>query len=181
MKFFLPVENDKRRDDLMNFEQCDRENLHDVWSRFKKMVKACPHYALQNVSQFGLTNDTQQSVDTLFLGGMLRSSYNQIKTTLNSMANNDLVWKDNGFGSRQGGRRSNNGMERNTMVVLQGQVTKMNKILQPMALSQVNDTNSSIQLTKRDDEMGCMGYGSSKTTIACPLNIETVAYVKNDP
>ncbi|KAA0035605.1 hypothetical protein E5676_scaffold455G001550 [Cucumis melo var. makuwa] len=67
---------------------------------------------------------------------MLRSSYNQIKTTLSSMANNDLVWEDNGFGSRQGGRRSSNGMERNTMVVLQGQVTKMNKILQPMALSQ---------------------------------------------
>lgn len=34
-KFFLPIKNARKRQELMLFKQRDRENLHDAWSRFK--------------------------------------------------------------------------------------------------------------------------------------------------
>lgn len=45
------------------------------------MVKACPHHGivkciLMEMFYFGLTKDTQQSIDILFVRGMLTSSYN---------------------------------------------------------------------------------------------------------
>ncbi|KAA0045377.1 uncharacterized protein E6C27_scaffold316G001640 [Cucumis melo var. makuwa] len=46
----------------------------------------------QNVP--GLSEDTQQSADVVFTGGMLISSYNQIKNTLDVMASNSQEWRD---------------------------------------------------------------------------------------
>lgn len=37
----------------------------------------------------------------MFTGGILRSPYNQIKSMLDDMANNNEEWRDDGFGSRQ--------------------------------------------------------------------------------
>lgn len=92
-KFFPTIKIAKRRQDLILFKQRDRKNLHDAWSIFKRMVKACLHhgitkYVLMEGFYFGLSKDTRQSADSLFIGGILRSSYNQIKAMLDSMANN---------------------------------------------------------------------------------------------
>lgn len=86
----------------MTFEQRDSENLIDVWGRFKRMIKGCPHHCitgcvLMEQFYFGLSRDIQQSVDIVFIGGMLRSSYNQIKTTLDDMTSNIQEWRDDSF------------------------------------------------------------------------------------
>ena len=95
------------------------------------------------------SRDTQQSVDLVFIGGMLRSSYNQIKTNLDVIANNCQEWRDDDFGSQidsKGNKidrgRIEDGVDKNAMVALQGQVTEMNKLLQSMALLQVNAAGS---------------------------------------
>ncbi|KAA0038397.1 hypothetical protein E6C27_scaffold270G002870 [Cucumis melo var. makuwa] len=74
---------------------------------------------------------------------------------LDTMASKSWEWRDDGFGSRYDNRKNRgergrlgDAMDRNVMVVLQGQVTKMNKLLQSMALSQVNAAGSSIQMNK---------------------------------
>ncbi|KAA0067857.1 hypothetical protein E6C27_scaffold2484G00700 [Cucumis melo var. makuwa] len=77
------------------------------------MIKACPHHCIQELVlmeqfYFGLSEDTQQTVDAVFVGGMLRSSNNQIKTTLDTMVNE--------------------GVDRNTMVALEGKFVKMSKL-----------------------------------------------------
>lgn len=46
------------------------------------------------VFYFGLSENAQQTVDALFVGGMLKSS----------MASNSEKWNDDGFGSHQGER-----------------------------------------------------------------------------
>ncbi|KAA0045021.1 hypothetical protein E5676_scaffold8046G00030 [Cucumis melo var. makuwa] len=85
---------------------------------------------------FGLSEDTQQTVGAMFVGGeMLRSSYNEIRGTLDGMTNNSQEWKDDGFGSQQEDRRNrgnkdrDDGVDRNVIVALEGQVTEMSKLL----------------------------------------------------
>ena len=51
------------------------------------------------VFYFGLNDNTQQTTDAVFVGGMLRSFYSQIKTMMDFMANNSQEWNDDGFGS----------------------------------------------------------------------------------
>ena len=60
------------------------------------MVKACLHHDIHEcvLIEGFYFRLSQQSTDTLFVGGMLRSSYNQIKATLNSMTNNSQEWDD---------------------------------------------------------------------------------------
>lgn len=45
-KFFSPHENTKRWRDIMNFWKKQRDNLHDVRSRYKRLVKACPYHGI---------------------------------------------------------------------------------------------------------------------------------------
>lgn len=78
----------------MTFKQRDRKNLNDIWQRFKRMVKACPYHSipkcvLMEKFYFELSKDTHQTTDIVFVGGMLRSSYNKIKSTLDAMASDN--------------------------------------------------------------------------------------------
>ncbi|TYK21909.1 hypothetical protein E5676_scaffold494G00470 [Cucumis melo var. makuwa] len=71
----------------------DSENLIDAWRKLKGMIKRCSHHSilgcvLTEQFYFGLSKDTQQFVDAVFTGGMLRSSYSQVKTALNTKPNN---------------------------------------------------------------------------------------------
>ena len=67
------------------------------------------------------------------------------------MASNSQEWRDDGFGSQNDSQRNRenrgrlDGIDRNPMVALQGQVTEMNKLLQSMALLQVNVAGSFVQ------------------------------------
>lgn len=80
MKEFFPlIENARRKQDLMTFQQRDKENLINTWRRFKRIKKACAHHCipecvLMEQFYFGLSEDTQQTTDVVFVGGMLRSS-----------------------------------------------------------------------------------------------------------
>lgn len=57
-------------------------------------------------------------------------------------------------------------MNRNTMLTLQGQVTEMNKLIQSMALSQVNTANDSIYSVQQVIEIGCARcYGLYNTDV----------------
>lgn len=47
---------------------------------------------------FGLSEETQQSVDAVFIGEMFRLFYNQNKNMLDAMANSSQKWGDDGFG-----------------------------------------------------------------------------------
>lgn len=92
---------------------------------------------------FGLSENIQQMTDVVFVGRMLRSSYNQTNNTLDAMASNSQEWRDDGFGSWQESRgtkernrdRIKDGAKKNMMVALQDQVAERNKLLQSMALA----------------------------------------------
>lgn len=80
-KFFPPIENARRRQYLMLFKKRYRENLNDEWLMFKCLVNAYPHNGilecvLMEGFYFGLSEDTLQIADTVFVGGILISSYN---------------------------------------------------------------------------------------------------------
>lgn len=65
------------------------------------------------------------------------------------MAINSSEWTNDGFSSCQGGRGNiEEGNDKNVVVAFQGQVTVKNKLLQSMALSQVDATSSSFQAVK---------------------------------
>ena len=66
-------------------------------------------------------------------------------------------------------------------MALQGQVTEMNKLLQSMALLQVNAVGSFVQMIKKMSKVGCVGCSGHHGVDGCLLNIETVTHVKNDP
>lgn len=64
----------------MAIEQQDNENLINAWRRFKRMIKRCPHHniprcILMEQLYFGLSKDTQQSIDVVLIGGILRPFY----------------------------------------------------------------------------------------------------------
>lgn len=84
---------------------------------------------------FRLSEDAQQTVDVVFVGGVLRNSYNQTKTMLDTMISNSQECRDDCISSKQENGenrgRTDEGMDRNAMVTLQGQVTEMNKLLSP--------------------------------------------------
>ncbi|KAA0049658.1 uncharacterized protein E5676_scaffold368G00040 [Cucumis melo var. makuwa] len=73
----------------MTFEQRDSKNLIDVWTRFKRKVKRCPHHCilecvLMEQFYFGLSEDTQQSADTMFTGQLTSDISNRPKRSLPS-------------------------------------------------------------------------------------------------
>uniref|UniRef100_A0A9I9DGX1 Uncharacterized protein n=1 Tax=Cucumis melo TaxID=3656 RepID=A0A9I9DGX1_CUCME len=49
-----------------------------------------------------------------------------------------------------------------------------------MALSQVNAKGRYIQKVQQVADMGCVGCGSPHKINACPLNTETISYIKGD-
>ncbi|KAA0040852.1 hypothetical protein E5676_scaffold306G00800 [Cucumis melo var. makuwa] len=113
---------------------------------------------------------------------MLQSSYYQIKTTLDAITNNSQELRDDDLRLQHESRgRTDAGMDRNVIVALQGQVTKMKKLLQSMALSQVDAVGNYVQAVKQVDEMRPVGCGEPHTTDACLLNAEIAAYVKSYP
>lgn len=68
------------------------------------MVKSWHHNDIlecmfMEVFYLWLSKDIEQTVDAMFVGEMLRSSYNEIKSMLDSMANNSEEWDDDGFDS----------------------------------------------------------------------------------
>lgn len=82
-KFILSHENARWRKDIMIFHQKDRENLYDVWSMFKQLVKACPPWEsmpsqwhsrmhIDGGFLFWAEQSTQQTADVVFVGGMLK-------------------------------------------------------------------------------------------------------------
>ena len=89
--------------------------------------------------------------------------------------------EDDNMRSRREQGRVEEGSDRNAMVDLQGQVTEMNKLLQSMSLSQVNVAKSSFQIVQQVAKLGCVGWRESHDVGACPMNTETITYVKNDP
>ncbi|KAA0037286.1 hypothetical protein E5676_scaffold1085G00070 [Cucumis melo var. makuwa] len=86
------------------------------------------------------------------------------------MASNSQEWRDDGFGSRNDSQRNRenrgrlDGIGRNPMVALQGQVTEMNKLLQSMALLQVNVAGSFVQACNK----------MSSTPICTTWGVETI-------
>ena len=40
-KYFSPIDNAKRRRDIANYQQRDKETLSDAWARFKRLVRNC--------------------------------------------------------------------------------------------------------------------------------------------
>lgn len=143
---------------------------------------ACLKCILIEGFYFGLRKDRKQTADTLFVEGMLQSSYYQIKTTLDAITNNSQELRDDDLRLQHESRgRTDAGMDRNVIVALQGQVTKMKKLLQSMALSQVDAVGNYVQAVKQVDEMRPVGCGEPHTTDACLLNAEIAAYVKSYP
>ncbi|KAA0060174.1 hypothetical protein E6C27_scaffold542G00490 [Cucumis melo var. makuwa] len=114
--FFLTLRDEAKRWEN-SLEQGEVTTWEDLIEKFMKEfflpieIHEC---VLMKVFYYGLNDNTQQTTDAVFVGGILRSFYSQIKTTMDFMANNSQEWNDDGFGSEYhpnfswGGQSHNN-------------------------------------------------------------------------
>src|SRR6195952_2157846 len=46
-KFFPPAKIAKHKNDIVNFNQWDKETLYEAWERFKELLRKCPNHGFQ--------------------------------------------------------------------------------------------------------------------------------------
>ncbi|XP_074289361.1 uncharacterized protein LOC141614515 [Silene latifolia] len=78
MKYFPPQRTYALRSQITNFTQLDDEDLHQAWTRFKKLVCSIPHHGFQRwylCNQFynGLYNDQRSVLDVAANGGFSKN------------------------------------------------------------------------------------------------------------
>uniref|UniRef100_UPI001C3D1ED9 retrotransposon gag family protein n=1 Tax=Picosynechococcus sp. (strain ATCC 27264 / PCC 7002 / PR-6) TaxID=32049 RepID=UPI001C3D1ED9 len=61
-KYFPLTENARRRRDIANFQQKDRETVSNAWARFKRLVRNCPHNGFPKCVQIEIFYDSLNKV-----------------------------------------------------------------------------------------------------------------------
>lgn len=92
-KYFPPTENAKRRRNIANFQENDRETLSNAWARFKRLVKNCPHNGFLKCVQMeifynGLNEASQTTANVVATGGLLDKTYIEVKDILGCISKN---------------------------------------------------------------------------------------------
>lgn len=94
MKRYLPpTENAKRRINLANFQQKDRETLSDALAGFKGLVRNWSHNGFLGCVQMeifydGLYEASQITTNSVAAGGLLDKTYTEAKNILDKISKN---------------------------------------------------------------------------------------------
>ena len=91
--FYPTVRTQDWRKKIASFTQADEENLKVAWSRFKRMIRACPHheYGENHLNTFfydGLNDSTKAVLDSAMGGQLSEIPCNQVKAKIEEVAKN---------------------------------------------------------------------------------------------
>ncbi|WCJ18308.1 hypothetical protein M5689_000670 [Euphorbia peplus] len=90
------------RNEIISFRQFESEALHEAWSRFRKMLRNCPHHDIPKhtlVSTFyhGLTPNNRAIVDFAAGGDLFRKSASEAYDLINELARKSIQWQSDKF------------------------------------------------------------------------------------
>ncbi|XP_070025861.1 uncharacterized protein [Nicotiana sylvestris] len=86
------------RDEILAFKQEHTKHLHDIWERYRKMVKECPNNdmteaMIQQTFYRGINITNQCIVNRLVGGNFMKLSYDEACDILNEMADTSYAWQ----------------------------------------------------------------------------------------
>lgn len=98
-RFFPPSKTAQLRGKLYQFTQKNDESLFDVWERFKKILRRCPHHGLEKwliIHTFynGLTSSTKLTVDAAVGGALMNKDFTTAYALIKNMALNLFQWTE---------------------------------------------------------------------------------------
>ncbi|XP_070015760.1 uncharacterized protein [Nicotiana sylvestris] len=97
-KFFSPSHIVALRDEILAFKQEPTEPLHEIWERFRTMVKECPNnymndVMIQQTFYRGINTTNQCIVNQLAGGYFMKLPYNEACDVLDEMADTSSAWQ----------------------------------------------------------------------------------------
>ncbi|GJX24880.1 reverse transcriptase domain-containing protein [Tanacetum coccineum] len=86
-EFFPPSRTINLRNEISNFEQCFGESFHEVWDRYKDLLRACPHHGFTELHQldtfYNALNPTDQdSLNSVAGGNLFERSTRDVLTII---------------------------------------------------------------------------------------------------
>lgn len=90
------------RSEILSFKQRPEENLYLAWVRFKSLLRDCPHHqqsneVLDHTFVESLDPHTKILLDSASGGQALESTYDELSTLLNRIAQRNLEWHSDAF------------------------------------------------------------------------------------
>ena len=97
-KFFSPSHMAALRDEILAFKQEPTEPLHEIWERYRTMVKECPNNdmteaMIQQTFYRGINTTNQCIVNQLAGGNFMKLSYQEACDVLDEMADTSSAWQ----------------------------------------------------------------------------------------
>ncbi|XP_065864775.1 uncharacterized protein [Euphorbia lathyris] len=97
--YFPPSKTAMLRGEITSFHQPEHEALHTSWTRFRKMLRMCPHHDIpkhQLVSVFyhGLTPTNRAIVDSAAGGDLFRKIATEAYDMINELARKSVQWQE---------------------------------------------------------------------------------------
>jgi len=86
------------RDEILAFKQEPTEPLHEIWERFRTMVKECPNNdmteaMIQQTFYRGINTTNQCIVNQIAGGNFMKLSYDEACDILDDMADTFSAWQ----------------------------------------------------------------------------------------
>ncbi|XP_070052477.1 uncharacterized protein [Nicotiana tomentosiformis] len=97
-KYFSPGHMAILRDEILAFKQEPNELLHDIWERYRTMVKECPNNdmtenMIQQIFYRGINTTNQCVVNQLAGGNFMTTPYAEVCEVLDEMADTSSAWQ----------------------------------------------------------------------------------------
>ncbi|XP_070037040.1 uncharacterized protein [Nicotiana tomentosiformis] len=97
-KFFSPGHMETLRDEILAFKQEPNEPLHEIWERYRTMLKECPNNdmteaMIQQTFYRGINTTNQCVVNQLAGGNFMNTPYSEACEILDEMANTSSAWQ----------------------------------------------------------------------------------------
>ena len=97
-KFFSPGHMATLRDEILAFKQEPNEPLHEIWERYRTMVKECPNNdmteaMIQQTFYRGINTTNQCVVNQLAGGNFMNTPYSEACEILDEMADTSSAWQ----------------------------------------------------------------------------------------
>ncbi|XP_021771468.1 uncharacterized protein LOC110735586 [Chenopodium quinoa] len=109
VKFLGQEKTSRLRNELSTFRQSDDESLYEVWRRFKRLQRQCPHHGIPEwmlVQTFynGLTHEFRIYIDATSGGSLLTKNPTEAKELIEKMAANDNYHLGGRHNVKKGGK-----------------------------------------------------------------------------
>ncbi|XP_070020122.1 uncharacterized protein [Nicotiana sylvestris] len=97
-KYFSPGHMAAFPDEILAFKQEPTEPLHEIWERYRTMVKEFPNNdmneaMIQQTFYRGINTTNQCIVNQLAGGNFMKMSYDEVCDTLDEMADTSSAWQ----------------------------------------------------------------------------------------